>query len=70
MRKVNNNNLENTSKHCNICHKKIPAEKAFDYDSKNLCEDCCMELRTPRVRKTHWQYLSSIKADYLIPGKH
>ena len=28
-----------------------------------------MEMRTSRGRKTHWQYISSIKGDYLTPGK-
>jgi hypothetical protein len=31
-----------------------------------LCDDCRMErLLRPR-RKTHWQYLNSIKGEYLI----
>ncbi len=27
-----------------------------------------MDTRTPRARKTHWQYLKSIKTEYLIPA--
>jgi hypothetical protein len=30
-----------------------------------LCVDCCMDLRTDRTRKTHWQYLGAIKTEYL-----
>jgi len=32
------------------------------------CEDCAMEVRKAGGRKTHWQYLKSIKTDYLRPG--
>ena len=28
-----------------------------------------MEIRMPRSRKTHWQYLKSIKSDYLVKSK-
>ena len=43
------------------------SEKAIHH-LKVLCEDCCIDIRTPRVRKTHWQYLGSIITDYLIPS--
>jgi hypothetical protein len=33
-----------------------------------LCEDCCLDLRMTRKRKTHWQYIGSIKGDYLTPA--
>lgn len=39
------------------------------FESKILCEDCCIDLRTPKKRKTHWQYIKSIKAEYLVPGE-
>ncbi len=28
-----------------------------------------MDLRLPRVRKTHWQYLGAIRSDYLRPAE-
>lgn len=54
---------------CSNCRKTIDIEKEYHYNMKVLCEDCCIDIRTPRVRKTHWQYLGSIKANYLIPAK-
>ena len=55
---------------CNNCCKKIETAKEYHFNSKVLCEECRIDIRTPRVRKTHWQYLGSIKAEYLIPGKN
>jgi hypothetical protein len=54
---------------CSKCRKKIRIGNEYHYNAKVLCEDCCIDLRTPRARKTHWQYISSIKDDYLRPGK-
>jgi hypothetical protein len=28
-----------------------------------------LDIRMPRLRKTHWQYLGSIKRQYLIPSE-
>ena len=41
----------------------------YSYLSTVLCENCYMAKLMPRVRKMHWQYLKSIKTDYLRPGK-
>ena len=30
------------------------------------CENCYFDLMAPRTRKTHWQYISSIKSDYIV----
>jgi len=54
---------------CSNCHKKIKKQEAYHYHSNALCEDCVIDTYTPYVRKTHWQYLGSIKADYLRGGK-
>jgi predicted amidophosphoribosyltransferase len=54
---------------CGTCGKTIEPEKTFIHRSKVFCEECCIDVLSSRTRKTHWQYLSSIKADYLIPGK-
>jgi len=56
-------------KKCSNCHKEIKTGEEYNYQVKILCEDCYMDMRMPRVRKTHWQYLKSIKTEYLIPGK-
>ena len=52
-------------KKCSKCKAKVQVGKEFNVDSKVLCEDCYVDVRMPRVRKTHWQYLKSIKTDYL-----
>ncbi len=54
---------------CSQCRKELRTEEAINYNSKTLCEDCCLNACMPRVRKTHWQYIRSIKADYLRPAK-
>jgi hypothetical protein len=41
----------------------IRAQADKHFGDKNLMEIC-----TSRARKTHWQYLASMKNDYLIPG--
>ena len=50
---------------CHRCQAEIRAGDEFIHDSKVLCEDCYISIRSPRVRKTHWQYLTSIKTGYL-----
>lgn len=51
---------------CNKCQKPIGPGKEYQYKAKVFCEDCCIAIRTPLVRKTHWQYIGSIKGSYLI----
>ncbi len=53
---------------CSKCLTVIEGEEYHHY-SKVLCEDCYMDVCMPRARKTHWQYLRSIKTDYLIEAK-
>ena len=53
---------------CGSCHKPLEPEDAHVHQAKILCEECCIDARSTRARKTHWQYLGSIKAEYLIPG--
>jgi predicted amidophosphoribosyltransferase len=55
---------------CSKCHKKISIGEEYHYNTKIFCENCCMDMQTVRTRKTHWQYIGSIKGDYLIPGKN
>jgi len=54
-------NLKKTQIFCCNCRKNIETGKEYQYSSKILCEDCCIEIRTPSARKTYWQYLSSVK---------
>ena len=61
-------NLNKAQLFCSNCHKKNN-KKAYHYHISVLCEDCCIDIRTPHVRKTHWQYLRSIKTDYLRLGR-
>ena len=51
--------------HCNKCYKPIKAGDEFRQRSEVLCEDCYIDARMPRTRKTHWQYLRCIRTQYL-----
>ena len=65
----NPNSLKRPEKYCSICHAEIKEGDAYAHDIRLLCEDCYMNIRTQYARKTHWQYLRSIKTEYLTPGK-
>jgi len=54
---------------CDVCHSKIKSGDQYRYLSTILCENCYMDKRDSRARKTHWQYLKSIKTEYIKPGK-
>ena len=54
---------------CDRCRERIEEGKKYLHGSSILCEDCYMAVRTTRARKTHWQYLKSIKTEYLRPAK-
>jgi hypothetical protein len=47
----------------------IKAGEAHQHQSRIVCEECLLDTRAARKRKTHWQYLKSIKTDYLISAK-
>ena len=55
---------------CCNCLKKISFGNEYHYNKTVLCEECCIDIRSHRPRKTHWQYIGSVKGDYLIPGKN
>ena len=55
---------------CEKCGEIIQDNNIYKFRDKTLCENCCIYIRSPRVRKTHWQYLDSIKTGYLIPVNH
>jgi predicted amidophosphoribosyltransferase len=54
---------------CANCGRQLSLEERFPFQGRVFCEACCIDLRFTRGRKTHWQYLGSIKADYLIPAR-
>ena len=54
---------------CDICSNEIGIGNAYHNNNKILCEECCIDVRIPLLRKSHWQYLGSIKSDYIIPAK-
>lgn len=54
---------------CDRCNTDIVKGEERTFNSSMICEDCYIDIRTHRVRKTHWQYLKSKKNEYLIPGK-
>jgi len=70
MNSAESDSLKKKQIYCSICHTKIKAGEEYNYNFKVLCENCCIDIRTPRVRKTHWQYLGSIKTEYLIQSEH
>jgi hypothetical protein len=51
--------------HCGKCGKIIKAGDEFRHGKDVLCEDCCIDVRMPQTRKTHWQYLSCFKTQFL-----
>ena len=53
---------------CYRCGKQIEPGQEYRHESQTLCLECCMELRMPLKRKTHWQYLTAIRSQYLQPG--
>lgn len=55
-------------RNCNNCGISLTPEKEFIFNDRTLCEDCCMEERIPYARKPAWQYIRSVKSEYLIPS--
>lgn len=53
---------------CDRCGSWIGTGQEYTHGSQTLCAECCMELRMPLKRKTHWQYLTAIRSQYLQPG--
>ncbi len=54
---------------CAVCKTKIVRGKDYCHQATVLCEECYIDVRTARKRKTHWQYLASIQTEYLQPAK-
>ncbi len=49
---------------CDRCGGQLTAESSFRHLSEVLCEECYIQARMPLKRKTHWQYIGSIKGQY------
>jgi late competence protein required for DNA uptake (superfamily II DNA/RNA helicase) len=54
---------------CSACGNEIHENACYAHRGKIYCEACILDKRMVRQRKTHWQYLSSIKSDYLKPAR-
>jgi hypothetical protein len=52
---------------CSKCDNHVTEESVKMMNG--LCEDCYLEARISNKRKTHWQYIRSIKTEYLISSK-
>lgn len=50
---------------CAACGRPAPAGEGREHLGRWLCEDCYVQARIDRTRKTHWQYLGAIKTEYL-----
>jgi hypothetical protein len=55
--------------HCQSCNLKMQTDEAHEYHGKTMCEDCFIDIKMRPKRLPHWQYLRSIKSDYLQPGR-
>jgi|GEM_PF-1153511 len=53
---------------CTLCKKRLNAGEVYRHLSRPYCEVCCIDLRMTRTRKTHHQYVRSIKTEYLQQG--
>ncbi|KMY66074.1 hypothetical protein AAU61_19165 [Desulfocarbo indianensis] len=65
MGKATVDNPEPSPRRCARCGKVISPGDGYRRGRETLCGDCCMDLRMTRPRKTHWQYLSCIRSQYL-----
>lgn len=55
---------------CQHCEEPIPASGGYRLEAGIFCEACALERGLKPRRKTHWQYLGSIKTGYLVePGE-
>ena len=62
-------NSKITKKICKNCQIQITPDKEYMHESNFFCEDCCIDIRIQRQRKTHWQYIKSVKTEYLIHSR-
>jgi len=60
---------ENQNNICSICGERITTSNYYQNKEEIMCEECYLEARVDRGRKTHWQYIKSVKNDYLVPSK-
>ena len=60
MNRSEDKSIKKTKKSCDICRAEISAGEEYTFHSKQLCVECSMNIRSPRIQKPHWQYLRSI----------
>lgn len=53
-----------TAPNCAKCGATLVNGSGYRHFSDTLCEECYIDARTPRTRKTHWQYIGSVKGQY------
>ena len=58
------------TKFCDGCKAWLKPDAEYRHLSAVLCEECYLERRIERKRKSHWQYIKSVKIEYLRPGKN
>lgn len=66
---LNRESNDQKEKKCSRCQKRLQPGESYSHLQKGVCEQCYLDICMPKVRKTHWQYIRSIKTQYLIPGK-
>ena len=54
---------------CDRCQKEIAPEDRNVHNNQTLCDECYLDARITRPRKTHWQYIGSLKTEYLRPAE-
>ncbi|MCB2226451.1 MAG: hypothetical protein KQH53_07205 [Desulfarculaceae bacterium] len=50
---------------CAGCGQAIAPGEEYGHQGRTWCAECCLEQRMTRPRKTHWQYITAIKSQYL-----
>lgn len=50
---------------CSRCQRQLRRHQIYTHNGRCYCEACCLAIRIQRPRKTHWQYIRSVKSDYL-----
>lgn len=50
---------------CAGCGRPLSPDEAYPHQARSWCAECCLDQRMTRPRKTHWQYLTAIRSQYL-----
>jgi len=57
--------LKDDTVRCEGCGAPRQRQAIYRHRNRMLCEDCCLDARLSPARKTHWQYIGSVKTDCL-----